>query len=305
MEQEQPATHDAVPMSTGAPVRVISRQRLTLVLAFPFAVLLAASILSWPWAGLGLPGVVGALTPPGAVLLVGAVALSMQALRRGLPLGMLTWLPVGQGALVLLTTGFAAGVADASASIAVIGAYIVIYLICLGVAFVIAREGQALGYAYVALFILTQAARFPVFGEGAPVPVLLTLFALLRAAGELAVLVWLVRGIIEAPEGGMKPFAWGLVALALGHGVLAGWEDPLLGGMLTPAAYAEQVLRWLMLTSIQLGMITVLMRFRITSAMLEETDRERAAAEAARAAVAAREDAGDPAPPRRRRRRRR
>jgi hypothetical protein len=302
---EQEHTGDPSPLTTGARARLISRQRLTVVLALPFAVLLASSILSWLWEAAGLPGVLGALTPPSAVALVVVVALSMQALRRQLPLGMLTWLPAGQGALVLLTTGFAAGVADSSASFAVIAAYIVIFLICLGIAFAVAREGQALGFAFVALFILTQAARFPGFGEGVPLPALLTLLALLRAAGELAILVWLVRGLIEAPEGGMKPFAWGLVALALGHGVLAGWEDPLLGGTLTLAAYAEQVLRWLMLTSIQLGMIAVLVRFRITSAMLEETDRERATAEAARAAQAAQEDGEEGAPSRRRRRRRR
>jgi hypothetical protein len=302
---EQEHTGDPSPLTPGVRARLISRQRLTVVLALPFAVLLASSVLSWLWEAVGLPGVLGALTPPGALALVVVVALSMQALRRQLPLGMLTWLPAGQGALVLLTTGFAAGVADSSASIAVIAAYIVIFLICLGIAFAVAREGQALGFAFVALFILTQAARFPVFGEGVPLPALLTLLALLRAAGELAILVWLVRGLIEAPEGGMKPFAAGLVALALGHGALAGWEDPLLGGGLTLAAYAEQVLRWLMLASIQLGMISVLVRFRITSAMLEETDRERAAAEAAGAAQAEMEDAGADAPSRRRRRRRR
>jgi hypothetical protein len=298
--QEAPA-----PLSPGAGVRPISRERLAVVLGLPFAVLLAASVLSWIWEGVGLPGSVGALTPPGALALVGVVALSMQALRRRLPLGMLTWLPAGQGALVLLTTGFAAGTLDVAASVAVIGAYIVIYLICLAVAFTIAREGQALGFAFVSLFILTQTARFPVFGEGVPVPALFTLLALARAAIELVVLVWLVRGLVEAPEGGMKPYAWGLVALVVGHGVLAGWEDPLLGGALTFAAYAEQVVRWLMLVSIQLGMITVLLRFRITAAMLEETDRERVAAEEARAAQEALEGEDGPTRSRRRRRRRR
>ena len=85
---------------------VVTRERLAVTLAAPFLLLLASSLAAWPWRSLGLPGAVGTMTPPGILLLALAVAAAMLALRRGLPLGMITWLPAGQGAIVLLTTGF-------------------------------------------------------------------------------------------------------------------------------------------------------------------------------------------------------
>ena len=120
---------------------VVTRERLAVTLAAPFLLLLASSLASWPWRSLGLPGAVGTMTPPGILLLALAVAAAMLALRRGLPLGMITWLPAGQGAIVLLTTGFVAETPTAAAGAAVIVGYVLIYLIALGVALAVAGHG--------------------------------------------------------------------------------------------------------------------------------------------------------------------
>ena len=247
--------------------RLADRRKLLLTLGAPYALLLLASLVEWPWRALGAPGVIGALTPPSLVLLALSVAASAYALRRKLPLSMITWLPAGQGAVVLLATGFFAGGAqDQLTGLAFIIAFGFVYLLVLAIATAIASNGAPAAIAFVAFFTLTQAARFPVFGaDGAAASAnagLLTLAAFGRAAVELAVLAWLARRLVEAADSSAMSAALWIVALALGHGALAGWEDPALRGALTLGEYVEQVVRWLMLASIQLGMAGAIIRFR-------------------------------------------
>ena len=254
-------------MDSAPPARLADRRRLLLTLGAPYALLLLASLVEWPWRALGAPTVAGSLSPPGFVLLAFAVGASTYALRRKLPLSMITWLPAGQGAIVLLATGFFAGGAqDQLTGLAFIAAYGFIFLIVLAIATAIASNGAPVAIAFVAFFALTQAARFPIFGAdgGAAVPNagLLTLAAFLRAAVELAVLAWLSRRLVEATDSSAMQTALWIVALTLGHGALAGWEDPALRGALTLSEYVDQVARWLMLACIQLGMAAVLIRFR-------------------------------------------
>ncbi len=299
-------------MDSAPPARLADRRRLLLTLGAPYALLLLASLVEWPWRALGAPSVAGSLSPPGFVLLAFAVGASTYALRRKLPLSMITWLPAGQGAIVLLATGFFAGGAqDQLTGLAFIAAYGFIFLIVLAIATAIASNGAPVAIAFVAFFALTQAARFPIFGAdgGAAVPNagLLTLAAFVRAAVELAVLAWLARRLVEAADSSAMPTALWIVALTLGHGALAGWEDPALRGALTLSEYVEQVARWLMLACIQLGMAAVLIRFRRAQFRDQEAqppqppepehERSDAAAEAP-----APPRAGRPTPRRRRRR---
>ena len=245
---------------------VVTRERLAVTLAAPFLLLLASSLASWPWRSLGLPGVVGTMTPPGILLLALAVAAAMLALRRGLPLGMITWLPAGQGAIVLLTTGFVAETPTAAAGAAVIVAYVLIYLIALGVALAVAGHGAALGAAYISLFLLTQTVRFPVFGLDSSVDVtaagLLTFTAAVRATVETGLVIVLTRRLVEAPEGQAGGSAALLVALAVLHGVFASWEDPVLRGEFSLLEVTEQAARWFVFVGIQLGMALALIRLR-------------------------------------------
>ena len=245
---------------------VVTRERLAVTLAAPFLLLLASSLASWPWRSLGLPGVVGTMTPPGILLLALAVAAAMLALRRGLPLGMITWLPAGQGAIVLLTTGFVAETPTAAAGAAVIVAYVLIYLIALGVALAVAGHGAALGAAYISLFLLTQTVRFPVFGVDSSVDVtaagLLTFTAAVRATVETGLVIVLTRRLVEAPEGQAGGSAALLVALAVLHGVFASWEDPVLRGEFSLLEVTEQAARWFVFVGIQLGMALALIRLR-------------------------------------------
>ena len=242
------------------------RRKLLLTLGFPYALLLLSSLVAWPWRALDLPGVLGALTPLSFVFLAVTVGTSTFALRRKLPLSMVTWLPAGQGAIVLLATGLLAGGAQEQlTALAFIIAYGLIFLIVLGITTAIAAHGGSVAIAFISFFVFTQAARFPVFeveGAAAANASLLTLGAAALAVAELALMVWLARRLVEAADESTTATALWIVALTLGHGLLAGWRDPVLEGSFSMGAYAEQVVRWLTFAGIQLGMAGVLIRFR-------------------------------------------
>ena len=153
-------------MAPAAP-RLADRRRLLLTLGAPYALLLLASLVEWPWRALGAPGVVGALTPPSFILLAFSVGASTYALRRKLPLSMITWLPAGQGAIVLLATGFFAGGAqDQLTGLAFIIAYGFIFLIVLAVATAIASNGAPVAVAFVAFFALDAGRALPRLRRG-------------------------------------------------------------------------------------------------------------------------------------------
>ncbi len=247
-------------------MRLADRRKLLLTLGFPFALLLLSSLVAWPWRAFDLPGVLGALTPLSFVLLAVTVGTSTYALRRQLPLSMITWLPAGQGAIVLLATGLLAGGAQEQlTALAFIVAYGLIFLIVLGITTAIAAHGGSVAIAFISFFVFTQAARFPVFeveGATATNASLLTLSAAVLAVAELALMVWLARRLVEAADESATATALWIVALTLGHGLLAGWRDPMLEGSFSMEAYAEQVVRWITFAGIQLGMAGVLIRFR-------------------------------------------
>ena len=259
------------PKPQAKPTYPISRRMLLPTLALPFGLLLAASVVSWPWRALGLPGVVGTVTPPGVLLLALTVVGAMYALRRNLPVGMITWVPAGQGAIVVLTTGFLAGASSLGVGVAVIVAYVFIYLLVLGIALAIAGDSAKLAISFVAFFVLTQATRFPVFEADPSAPIaggpLLTLLAAVVAGLEVAALAWLARGLVAAPDEGAGRVALAIVGLALAHGLIAGWEDPVLRGALSATELLEQAARWLMFATIQLGPAAVLIRFRKGTAL--------------------------------------
>ena len=149
--------------------RLADRRRLLLTLGAPYALLFLASLTAWPWRALEIPGVIGTLTPPSFLFLAATVAASTVALRRRLPLSMITWLPAGQGAIVLLATGFfTVGPQDELTGLAFLLAYGVVFLIVLAVTTAIASHGGPLAVSFISLFVFTQAARFPVFEADAP-----------------------------------------------------------------------------------------------------------------------------------------
>ena len=257
--------------------RLADRRRLLLTLGAPYALLFLASLTAWPWRALEIPGVIGTLTPPSFLFLAATVAASTVALRRRLPLSMITWLPAGQGAIVLLATGFfTVGPQDELTGLAFLLAYGVVFLIVLAVTTAIASHGGPLAVSFISLFVFTQAARFPVFEADAPASIegatLLTLAAALLAAAEIALMVWLARRLVEAADVSATRTALSIVGLVIAHGFLASWEDPALNGALSPIAILEQMARWLMFAGIQIGMATVLIRFRRAQYREEATD---------------------------------
>lgn len=294
-------------------MRLADRRKLLFTLGFPYGLLLLSSLVAWPWRALDLPGVIGTLTPLSFILLAVTVGASTYALRRRLPLSMITWLPAGQGAIVLLATGLIAGGAQEQlTALALLVAYGLIFLIVLGITTAIAAHGAPVAIAFISFFVFTRAASFPVFEvEGAVTSnaSLLTLAAAVLAAAEMALMVWLARRLVEsADESAMTTALW-IVALTLGHGLIAGWHEPVLNASLSIGAYANLAGLWLGQTIIQLGMAGVLIRFRraqfreqqaLQEASTTTTEPERPDTEGAPAVQQSRRG-GRPTPRRRRR----
>ncbi len=247
-------------------MRLADRRKLLFTLGFPYALLLLSSLVAWPWRALDLPGVLGTLTPLSFVLLVLTVGASSYALRKKLPLSMITWLPAGQGAIVLLATGLmAGGAAEQLTQLALIIAYGLIFLIVLGITTAIAAHGGAIAIAFISFFVFTRAARFPIFEVEDAVTTNASLFtfaAALLAIAELVLMVWLARRLVEAADESAIGTALWIVGLTLAHGLLASWQYPIQEGSFSIVVYGNGILSWLMFATIQLGMAAVLIRLR-------------------------------------------
>ena len=247
-------------------MRLADRRKLLFTLGFPYALLLLSSLVAWPWRALDLPGVLGTLTPLSFVLLVLTVGASSYALRKKLPLSMITWLPAGQGAIVLLATELmAGGAAEQLTQLALIIAYGLIFLIVLGITTAIAAHGGAIAIAFISFFVFTRAARFPIFEVEDAVTTNASLFtfaAALLAIAELVLMVWLARRLVEAADESAMGTALWIVGLTLAHGLLASWQYPIQEGSFSIVVYGNGILSWLMFATIQLGMAAVLIRLR-------------------------------------------
>ena len=243
---------------------LVKRERLTLMLALPFAGLGAAFLASWPWRALDLPGTVGSLTPIGMLLLVGVAGGGVFAIGRRLPLGLITWPPAALGAVVLLSTGFISREFDPFTGITALAVYAIAYLLVLLVSIRLMEHGLHVAMGYATLFILSQGLRFPVFEtvDGISGATALTAAAAARSLGEAAIAVWLARRLVTAQEGGGGRVALGLVALAASHGATASWEGPLLADTLSLATAGAQAFRWLGLLLMQLGLIFAISRIK-------------------------------------------
>ncbi len=246
--------------------RLADRRKLLLTLGLPYALLLLSSLVAWPWRALDLPGVLGALTPLSFILLVATVGASTYALWKRLPLSMITWLPAGQGAIVLLATGLMAGGApEQLTQLALIIAYGLIFLIVLGITTAIAAHGGAIAIAFISFFVFTRAARFPIFEIEDAVTANASLFTSAAAAlavAEIVLMVWLARRLVEAADESALGTALWIVGLTLAHGLLASWQYPIQEGSFDIAVYGNGILSWLIFATIQLGMAAVLIRFR-------------------------------------------
>lgn len=246
--------------------RLADRRKLLLTLGFPYALLLLASLVEWPWRALDLPGVVGTLTPLSFLLLAVTVGASTYALLKKLPLSMITWLPAGQGAIVLLATGLMAGGApEQLTQLALIIAYGLIFLIVLGITTAIAAHGGAIAIAFISFFVFTRAARFPIFEVEDAVTANASLFTFAAAAlavVEIVLMVWLARRLVEAADESAMGTALWIVGLTLAHGLLASWQYPIQEGSFDITVYGNGILSWLIFATIQLGMAGVLIRFR-------------------------------------------
>ena len=196
--------------------------------------------------------------------MVGVGLAGIFALRRRLPMGLITWPPGAIGAVALVTTGLVATEFDPATGAAALVIYGVLYLLVLLVAISLLDHGLPIAIGYTVFFVLTQATRFPVFEAEETIAnaSLFTAAAALRSVIEIAALAWLARRLVTAPPGEASGSAWGLVFLAAAHGLLASWEGPLLVGDLSPVTAAAQMARWLGLVLMQLGLVFSLSRLR-------------------------------------------
>jgi hypothetical protein len=249
------------------PSFVVDRSRLQLTLGLPFVLLLCASLVSWPWRSLGLPGSIGSLTPPAIVLIIIVAIGGVYSVRRGLPVGLVTWLPAGQGAIFLLTTGFLSeSEGSFTRALLVVAVYLLVFAMAVTVSVMVSGAGIGWGIAFMTLFVLTQVTRFPVFGaiEGSTVahPELLTLAAAAIALLEVGVITWLARRLVEAAEGETTGVVYTMVAFTFAHGLLTAWEEPIVSGDLTLANYSSLAGVWMAASALQLALAFVFIRIR-------------------------------------------
>ena len=237
------------------------------MLALPYLLLLAGSLVSWPWRALDGPGTVGGLSPPAAALLVLVAVGGFYATRRRLPLGFFTWPAAGLGAVAILAIAFAAREAELSAEPAALLAFLVVFAFVLLLSAALAKHSTHYGVAFGAFFLMTQATRVPVFeaeasGVIAAAP-LLTMAAALRAVLEMGALLWIAYGLLlhtAVPAARSSVLLW---ALVLAHGLLSGWQEPLLRDeALTVGSFGEAAAQWMVSSSLLLGIVTVVSRFR-------------------------------------------
>jgi hypothetical protein len=238
------------------------------MLAVPYLLLYGASLVAWPWRALDLPGTIGVLTPPGTLLLTSCVVLGLVALRRNLPLSRITWVPAGQGAVVLLATSMLTSETDPTEGVAFILAYVVMFVLAAGIGVMVAQTGPRLAVAIGAFFILAQVTRFPVFEiDAATVPAnasLLTLLAVTRVTVEVALTAWLALRLVERESDRRDKTVWLLAGLVLLHGVLASWEIPVLNGEATARAIAINAIQWTFWAGVQMLIILILARLRLS-----------------------------------------
>jgi len=249
------------------PPYIVDRSRLQLTLGLPFALLFCASLVSWPWRSLGLPGSIGSLTPPAIGLIMIAAIGGIYSVRRGLPVGLVTWLPAGQGAIFLLTTGFLReSEGSFTRALLVVAAYLLMFAMAVIVSVMISGAGLGWGMAFMSFFVLTQVTRFPVFGaiEGStvPFPEVLTLLAAGIALVEVGVITWLARRLVEAAEGETTGVVYTMVAFTFAHGIFTAWEEPLISGDLNFANYASLAGVWMAASALQLAVAFVFIRIR-------------------------------------------
>ncbi len=252
---------------TPSPIFGSQRYHPGLILALPYLLLLTASLVSWPWRALDGPGTVGGISPPAAVLLMLAAAGGFYATRRRLPLGLFTWPPAGLGAVAILAIGFAARESDLAAAPAALLAFVVVYGFVLLISVALAKHSTHYAIAFGAFFLMAQAARIPVFEAEAGVAIagapLFTMAAALRAVLEMGALLWIAYGLLFNAAGPAVRSSVLLWALVMSHGLLSGWQEPLLRDeALTVGSFGEAAVQWMVSSSVLLGIVTVASRFR-------------------------------------------
>lgn len=271
-----------------------------LTLARPYLLLTAASLVSWPWRALEVPGTIGNVSPPALLLLVVVLYGGIRAMAQHLPLRLITHPPAALGAVVFLTVGFATDTLDPESTDTILLGYAIVLLFVVLISVAMAINGLRFAVAFTLLFITTQALQIPVFEEDAVEslswPTLATSAAAARAVVETAAIIWLAHRLVMRPETSQTRTVLAMVALMLVHGWLVAWQQPLGNGELTLSLYASGAGSWMLFVGIQVGVVTVVARLRREwgTSMAEEKAEAAARSAAATAPPAPAEAAIEP-----------
>ena len=229
--------------------------------AAPFALLVAASIISWPWRALDLPGTIGNASPISLALLALTVLGGVWAMKARLPPRLFTWPPAGLGAVVFLSIGFGTQALEPEASPALVLGYAIVFAFVWVISLSLAKYGVSYAVGFACLFLMTQGIQVQVF-EDAPVRLAgataLTAVSAIRVAVETGILVWLAYRLAVREDASPGHAALAMVGLLVVHAPVSAWEQ-LAGseGGLTASRFFASAFLWLLFSGPLLAVVAV------------------------------------------------
>ena len=240
--------------------------RASLAMAAPFALLVVAAIVSWPWRALDLPGTIGNASPISVVLLVLTFLGGVWAMKLRLPPRLFTWPPAGLGAVIFLTVGFGSQTLEPEASPALVLGYAIVFAFVWIISLSLAKYGISYAVGFACLFLMTQGIQVQVF-EDAPVPLAgasaLTAASAIRVGAETGILVWLAYRLALKADASPSQAALAMVGLLVAHAPLSAWEQ-LVGseGGLTASRFLASTFLWILFSGPLLAVVAVSARLR-------------------------------------------
>lgn len=240
--------------------------KVAVIFAAPYALLLMASISSWPWTVFNLPGAIGHTSPFAMTFLFLTVAGGIWAMKRRLPPRYFTWPPAALGATIFLTIGFATQTLDPEASLALILGYAIVFGFVWIVSLNLAKHGVSYAIGFTCLFLITQGMQIQTF-DHSPVSdswkPILTLLSVLRATGETTAIVWFAYRLVIKANTSPSLAAWGMVGLVVLHGPLSTWEQLLrIDSNITVNGFMAASQVWLLFCGPLLAIVAVSARLR-------------------------------------------
>lgn len=234
-------------------------------LGTPFLLMLASALISWPWKTFNIPWAVGDFSPISIFILFYIAFRGFKAMSQRLPLKLMAWPPAGIAAIFLLMTRVGTVASDAVIPTLLLG-YLIPFLFVTIICIALSKHGLKYPISFLSLFImLSQGSHFPIlelseFGANGWAS-LGTALPAVRAVFEIWACMLLTNRLILADQPSNNRVAYLFVGVVFFHGVIAGWENPLLfNGSISLSSYLNAVLAWISFSAVQIGAVFVLCR---------------------------------------------